>query len=241
MRGWIAYSLSAHVILLLAAFGYAMPFREVSMPRVAAVSITGAATPPAIPELAPQELPVPVVATPTEIPKPEPGELYVPPEVIPDPEPNPELAPPESPAVRMPPREHVVPELRKPEPVHPEPPPAEPQPDRAPVSIATPGPVSAKPSTVDPADSLQCDVAPRLTEVQWPRTLRRRFQGTVVVRVELDRAGALKSLQIVAGTGRKEWDDALLDAMRAARYQPAVKANTPVACRHTFRIEFVNE
>jgi TonB family protein len=68
--------------------------------------------------------------------------------------------------------------------------------------------------------------------------LRRRFEGTVVVRVEIDRLGKLVALHLVEGTGRKEWDDSLLAAMKEAEFQPARKADLPVACRHTFRIKF---
>lgn len=234
MRGWMLHSLVIHATVLLAALGFAMPVREVSMPRVATVSIENAATPPDSAD--PQDVSMPRPTTPPQVmpPRPDTGELYVPPEPVIEPEPDSPEIPPESPAGATRDPAPTPKPLRRPDQLPPTPDPV-PQTDAA-VPVAPSAPAQA-----GPLDSSVCDRAPLLARVDWPRNVRRMFEGRVEIRVEVDRQGKAVSVDLLRGTGHQNWDQALLEAMRGAVYLPAVKDHHPVPSRHTFRIEFARE
>lgn len=234
MRGWMLHSLVIHATVLLAAFGIALPFREVSMPRVAVVSIENAATPPVSADPQDVNMPSPTTLPQVTQPRPDAGELYMPPEPVHEPEPDAPEIPPESPADSTYDPAPTPKPLRRPgQPL--------PRPEPAPESeVAAPVAPSA-PAQAGLLDSSVCDRAPLLARVDWPRSMRRLFEGTVEVRVEIDRNGKAMRVELVRGTGHENWDNALLDAMRAAAYLPALKDHHPVPSRHTFRIEFVRE
>lgn len=62
---------------------------------------------------------------------------------------------------------------------------------------------------------------------QYPaRAARNRIEGTVVVRFEVDEEGKVKKARISRGI--VELNDAALDAVRAWKFKPAVKAGRPV-------------
>lgn len=233
MRGWMLHSLVIHATVLLAAFGFAMPFREVSMPRVATVSIENAATPPASADPQDVSMPRPTTLPQVTQPRPDAGELYVPPEPVTEPEPDsPEIPPEPVDATRDP--------APTPKPLrHPEQLPPTPEP--VPQSDATVPVAPSAPAQSGPLDSSLCDRAPLLARVDWPRNVRRMFEGTVEIRVEVDRHGKAVRVDLLRGTGQQNWDQALLEAMRGAVYLPAVKDHHPVPSRHTFRIEFARE
>jgi TonB family protein len=237
LRQWLVWSLCVHALLIAAALGRALPRPEVVMPRVAAVSITNAATPPAFAVAEPADLPRPDPAPAPDTPPPDTGDLAPPPPPR-QPEAEPDHTPP-------PPDEFTPP------PVHPVPP----RPIRAPVPTPEPAPLpdplpesqpavpaaAPRPAPAGPLDSADCDRAPVLDEVTWPRALRRGFEGKVIARVEIDEHGRATRVELLQGTGRENWDAELLRALREAAYRPAWKDGRAVACRHVFRIEFARQ
>lgn len=62
---------------------------------------------------------------------------------------------------------------------------------------------------------------------QYPRkAARNRIQGTVVVRFEVDEEGKVKKARISRGI--EDLNEAALDAVRAWKFRPAIKAGRPV-------------
>lgn len=242
MRETLAFSLSIHALLLLAAAGVAGVLNEVSAPWVAAVSVSSPATPPGA---AAVSLPEPVRVSETDV------EETVPPtraEFVELVEPTPEAVE----AIEPPPPiiEHAPAELSRPnqrgELVR-RPPPSEaappeetlPEPAQPPAQAA-PSAESAPQAAASTIDSTSCDRAPVLAEVSWPRAVRRLFKGTVVARVVVDSEGKLKSVELIEGTRNASWDADLLAAIRDATFEPAVLSGRAVQCRHAYRITFTD-
>jgi TonB family protein len=245
LRETLAFSLSIHALLLLAAAGVAGVVNEVSTPWVAVVSVSSPATPPGA---AAVSLPEPVrvseiefeeTAPPTRAefvelvePTPEPVETIEPPPPLVEPAPA-ELSRPA----------HGGELVRRPPPPLPQAaPPEEAAPESAqPRAQAAPSAESAPQAAASTIDSTSCDRAPVLAEVSWPRAVRRLFKGTVVARVVVDSEGKLQSVELVEGTTNAAWDADLLAAIREATFEPALLSGKPVKCRHAYRITFTDK
>lgn len=162
---------------------------------------------------------------PTEFLEPDP--LPAPPEITPDPE-----LPGHEP---QPPRPPVGPAL----PLQPKPPaaPASSEPDSS--APSSPSPESA-PSKA-PSGPVGEFTAPVLLEPAWPRVVRRRFTGTVSVEVTVSAQGKATSARMLKGTGRDDWDEALLETFLESSYSPACRGATPVECTHIFAVTFKQE
>lgn len=233
MRNALLVSLLLHLLALLAALGHALarPGQLPQAPSLTAVSITGAATPAQSPVGEASELPRPARPAATAMPKPDaPG-----PEAEPVPEPEPEAEP------HAPAPEDVLPAPAPPtrnSPLVRRAPDAERQ---APEAPAEESPAVAEAPPAAQAKNPIADQPPALLEVQWPRRLRRDFVGRVAARVEIDAGGRARNVELVAGTGRKDWDEGIVNALKSATYRAATSEGRAVASSHLFRIEFAAE
>ncbi|MBM3859813.1 MAG: energy transducer TonB [Verrucomicrobia bacterium] len=69
----------------------------------------------------------------------------------------------------------------------------------------------------------------RNPQPQYPSIARQQgWEGTTVLRVEIRANGLIGVIQIVQSTGHKVLDDAAIEAVRAARFQPARHNGTPI-------------
>ena len=164
-------------------------------------------------------------AAPTEFLDPEP--LPEPPEVTPDPE-----LPGHEPARQRPP---VGPPL----PIQPKPPAAPASSEPKPSSPTSPSPESA-PSKAASGPEGEF-TAPVLLEPEWPRTVRRRFTGTISVEVTVSAQGKATAARMLNGTGRDDWDEALLETFLESSYSPARRGASAVDCTHIFAVTFKRE
>ena len=81
-------------------------------------------------------------------------------------------------------------------------------------------------------------IPPQLLEPKWPRRVRERFTGRVVVEVVVGLDGKAREARVVEGTGHDAWDEDLLKVFRKARYSVGMHLNQPVVSRHRFRVTF---
>jgi len=64
---------------------------------------------------------------------------------------------------------------------------------------------------------------------QYPAIARQQgWEGTTVLRVEIQADGLIGSIQIVQSAGHKVLDDAAIESVRAAQFQPARHNGTPI-------------
>lgn len=196
-----------------------MPFEdaefELEAPEVEASDLPEAESPrePELPEPRPE-------------PAPEPPEEFIEPpeETLPDIRPVPETRltrPPEEPEAEEAPAEEPVEEEPVEEPVE-EAAESEPTASRAP----------------KPGDVPEADEPPRLLSPDWPREIRRRFTGQVLVAVVVSPAGSALSVEVIEGTGNADWDESLRETFRGSVYIPGRTQGAPVVCTHQFRITF---
>jgi TonB family protein len=82
------------------------------------------------------------------------------------------------------------------------------------------------------------DQPPRIIDPQWPRSVRRRFTGSVVVDVSVTADGRATDVEVIEGTGNADFDEALSETFAESRYVPASTSGVPVACTHRFRVTF---
>jgi len=97
-------------------------------------------------------------------------------------------------------------------------------------SVGTPQPsLAEKPVNAEFGSSN----GPRVLNMPTPkyplRALRLRLEGRVLVRLELDRSGGLRSASIEKAAGHG-FDRSALEAVRQARFAPASRNGRPVAC-----------
>jgi TonB family protein len=85
------------------------------------------------------------------------------------------------------------------------------------------------------------DQPPGIIDPQWPRSVRRRFTGSVVVDVSVTADGRATDVEMVEGTGNADLDEALRETFADTRYIPASTSGVPVACKHRFRVTFRRE
>ncbi|MCC6575043.1 MAG: TonB family protein [Planctomycetes bacterium] len=149
----------------------------------------------------PEETPVETRVQPLEeIPEPVVEQpLPKPPEPL---KPAPEAAPRPTPVVPL-----VIPRASKNPPL--DPPPAQPS--------TSPPPRSHRASGGAGGDN----TPPALMDWKPPRMVRAHFRGRVIALIELDAAGKLRGVALDKGTGRRDWDDALLKALRDGTYRAA--------------------
>ncbi|MGE3774599.1 MAG: energy transducer TonB [Gammaproteobacteria bacterium] len=176
---------------------------------------------------------------PPAAPAPPPPVIEAPPPVI---EPPP---PPPKPEPKPKPKPKPVPKP-KPEPRPEPPPPAPVEPTPAPPSPSPPAPPSARPA----APAAAVATAPReavyvapvpVGKVQpnFPLLARRRgWEGTVVVRFEVDTAGKIANVEVAQSSGRSILDEEAVRAVKRRPFKPATRDGVPVAAQHTIRITF---
>jgi TonB family protein len=85
------------------------------------------------------------------------------------------------------------------------------------------------PATTDGPDA-------RLVSPEIPQT-KPAWEGVVIVLVHVDTTGFVCQLALLHGSGRKEVDQAVLDATRAWRFQPGLKGGTAVESLAEARVE----
>lgn len=172
----------------------------------------------------PQPAPEQPVEGPGELPPPT--EILLPPE-----EPQPEPEPPQ-PLTQL---EETLPapeRSRQPS-LFPRPqrakPPAEPQP------VATESPAATRASS---GPVTAPETPPRILNPDWPLLVRKGFTGRVVIDVVVRLDGRAYDIEVIEGTGRAEWDKALVDTFRNANYLPGYLNGQPVICKHRYSITF---
>lgn len=81
-----------------------------------------------------------------------------------------------------------------------------------------------------PSTAATPEVSPPVL-LSWtiPVRVRQQFRGRVVVVIDLDAEGRVQDLRIETGTGRRDFDEAILRAMREARFNPARREGQGVA------------
>jgi protein TonB len=140
-------------------------------------------------------------------PEPPPPEPVPEPEIIPEPEPEQiEPEPEPDPELEIEPEPEVLPEPIPPEPVPeplPEPPPAEPPPAVTVVAMDLPT-YLRNPSPPYPIEAR-----------------RNKWEGTVLIRVEVSAAGRVISAAVVTSSGHAVLDTAALNAIKRWRFSPA--------------------
>lgn len=158
-----------------------------------------------------------------------------------------------APTQDAPPTEVTAPEPL-PEPIDELPAPAQAQPEAAPAPPAPRGtftkPAPAAPAEpavpsppTSPSASAQPEgfVAPAIVSPDWPRTVRRRFTGTISVEVTVSAQGKATAARMLKGTGRDDWDEALLETFLESSYSAARRGATAVECTHIFAVTFKRE
>ena len=70
----------------------------------------------------------------------------------------------------------------------------------------------------------------RSPQPQYPPVARQQgWEGTTVLRVEIQADGLIGAIQIVQSAGHKVLDDAAIESVRAAQFQPARLNGTPIS------------
>lgn len=111
--------------------------------------------------------------------------------------------------------------------------------------VAAPAPVIAPPppAAASPQGPVQVsDLDARAITIVPPKypleSRRRREQGTVLLNVTLDAAGAVASVALARSSGFERLDKAALEAVRRWRWSPTVRGGEPVAVRGIVEIPF---
>lgn len=119
------------------------------------------------------------------------------------------------------------------------------RPEAQPATSAQPEPAPAmqepptKPRAEGPVQAIaNPHIPPQILTPAWPRSVREGFSGTVLVEVIVGLDGKATSADIVEGTGRESWDEALLEVFQNARYSVGTHYNQPVVSSHRFRVTF---
>jgi len=178
----------------------------------------------------PQPAPEQPVEEPGELPPPT--EILLPPE---EPQPEPErprpLAPVE-PTLPEPERSPQPSRFPRPQPA-PQPSPSQPTAETQPVAAESPAASRASSGPVTAPET-----PPRILNPDWPLLVRKGFTGRVVIDVVVRLDGRAHDIEVIEGTGRAEWDQALVDTFRNANYLPGYLNGQPVICKHRYSITF---
>lgn len=182
----------------------------------------------------PPQIEIRLVAAPKPAPPPPappPPVIETPPPVVQAPPPPPKPVPKPKPVAKP-----------KPKP-RPEPPPAPPPPQPAP-TVAPPLPAApptpAVPPVVAPREPVYVAPVP-VGKVQpnFPLLARRRgWEGTVVVRFQVDTDGKVTEVEIAESSGRDLLDEEAVRAVKRRPFKPATRDGVPVTAQHTIRITF---
>jgi protein TonB len=74
---------------------------------------------------------------------------------------------------------------------------------------------------------------------KYPELARQRNQeGTLKLRVKIDDLGRVREVEVVEAQPPEVFDEAALEAFRAARFHPAMKDGRPVRYEAYMRVEF---
>lgn len=162
---------------------------------------------------------VELIAAPVPQPQPEPP--------APPPPPVPRMPPPPAPVIAAAARAEAPAAFVVPEPP---PAPAPAEPPAAPVAVvAAPAPAAPPPAAPRelPASAIQYLEPP---EPVYPRASRRMGEaGLVVVRVFVGTDGLPKQLQLLQSSGFSRLDEAAIEGVRRARFQPPTENGQPTA------------
>jgi periplasmic protein TonB len=113
-------------------------------------------------------------------------------------------------------------------------PPPPPAPLTSPAEVhPEPAPPAAL-ATVEPSPIPGHNPAPAYPFVPW----RRGIEGTVVVRLEIDVAGAVTAASVAASSGCQQLDDAAVEQLKTWQFAPAYGAFGPVRCVHRQAVVF---
>ena len=161
-----------------------------------------------------------------------PGELPPPTEILlPPEEPQPE---PEPPQPLTPIEESLPAPERSPQPS------LFPRPQRAKTPAEPPPAAAESPATARGSSGpvTAPETPPRILNPEWPLLVRKGFTGRVVIDVVVRLDGRAYEIEVIEGTGRAEWDQALVDTFRNANYLPGYLNGQPVICKHRYSITF---
>ncbi len=174
-------------------------------------------------------LPAPPPPSPP-VPAPPPPVIEAPPPPPPKPAPKPQPKPKPMPKPRPEPAPEPPPTVVEAPPVPSTPRPAQPT---AP-SVAAIAPVEAPREPVYVAPVPVGEVQPN-----FPLLARRRgWEGTVVVRFQVDTAGEVANVEVAKSSGRQVFDDEAIRAVKRRPFRPATRDGVAVAAQHTIRITF---
>ncbi len=81
--------------------------------------------------------------------------------------------------------------------------------------------------------------AVRISPVYPTRCRKLGHEGTCVLECEVDASGNVSSVRVAASAGCPDLDEAAVNALRAARFEPARDGGVPVPGRVTERLRFV--
>lgn len=207
-------SLGLHGLLLTGAGLWPTPAAETPA-RPEPVTLVTLAAPPVPAAPAPQPEPAPSPPEPTPAP-PKPA-------AAPPPKPVPKPTAPPKPSPRRAPPSTMAPAVES-APVAPTPAaPSEPAVAR-PAAPQVPSAMEQAPIAIDLNAAYRLNPAPNYP----PLALRRRWEGTTRLRVELDPEGHPIRVALADSSGHAILDDAALDAVRRWRFRPATRAGRPV-------------
>ena len=67
-----------------------------------------------------------------------------------------------------------------------------------------------------------------LGELHFPRSLLRRFRGSVELRIEIHADGSVGELSFIRSSGSADFDEMIISAIRETRFQAATRAGAAV-------------
>ncbi|MCC7122717.1 MAG: energy transducer TonB, partial [Gammaproteobacteria bacterium] len=67
---------------------------------------------------------------------------------------------------------------------------------------------------------------------------RRGWEGTVVVRFDVDTDGKVANVDVAESSGRSVLDEEAIRAVKRRPFKPATRDGVPVTAQHTIRITF---
>ncbi|WP_430323267.1 energy transducer TonB [Pseudomonas aeruginosa] len=186
--------------------------------------------PPKVPEMVIEFASPAPPAPPTPEPPPPP-----PPPEPPPPEPPPEPEPPVQEEAPKPAPKPVEKPKPKPKPV-PKPAPPKPAPPAPPAPAPTPAPPAPTPPAA-PAPAAPVKESAAISGLaslgnpppEYPSlALRRGWEGRVVLRIRVLPNGRAGSVEVTRSSGRKQLDDAAVEAVKGWKFVPAKRGDTPI-------------
>lgn len=227
-----------HAIIIGVAFQQTRPDKPVQPQAVMSVAIDLQPSPSVPQQQSSPALtrawPVPELELPGVVPAPD-REIIPEPEPEPVFEPDPEFTETPEPSRREPVTKSDWPPRKDPSETEPT---EQKKSDEPTAKETTSGKTGAKPKPGKLEGFPNPDTPPRILDPDWPRSVRRNFDGTVEVKVVVGTDGRAIRVEIQKGTGNKSWDDDLRDAFKEADYAPGVHHGTVLITSHVFRIHF---